>query len=1401
MCALSACLFFARRRCRNIKRSWKLAEDASGELELEIVRCALPAYQTPGASCSSHMLPSSQMLSSLHRLERPLLTSARHATRSSCLFPPSTPFSTHVWRTALACDHTQDISQGFSSQAAKIKLNAEQEAAFFGQRGRSHRGDSMRRQKSRIGRLQRKRQQADNDQATGSESESEEEEEKSEEEEEKQYLALRRAAACGSGRLPLGESGSGVGEMGGAGNAERFKLGTSGRLGGDTPLRSRSHRGGAGSRDGLGRLPREAGGIGPASLEDDTDGTALRGEYGDASKLGGVESMTGGIDRSRSHRQLLSGDGAGQKGRPGRAGMPRGGGGARVDDDEMEYSDDEYADASKMQYNGEGRSRSHRQRLSGDRAGQKDRPGRAGMQRGVRFSAEADGSGGSAVDYADASKLQRGMEDRSRSHRQLLSGDRAGQKDRPGRASMPRGVCSAPIDISDDYLGEYADASKLKYGANDRSRSHRQRLAGDRAGQKDRPGRMSMPRGGGGAEDEMERGTKIMPYGQTTALEYSDEEPSDEERQNAGRALPSRVAPHSRHRRLVTPSAAEHFKFGRDLNARGRSHKDVYSRDDHGKDRPGRMGRAQRAGGAQLDNPSNLFQQAIEHAVDGTTGGAVHHVVDNAIDRGGGSSSEEEEEEGVLASIKLGSSVPSGPEPAASSPWQRVRESTRQLSLSQSQLDNASDTHLTALSKLGIITPSKAHEIAERNSFRRSGAGQEVPGAPTSNAMGVSDGRVLGAATAAARKPPPRGVVGHLAAGIAIVISPVTRLLGLFIPGLRRRKKPQKVPIERTWDLQENADGDIEIEVDAMRDGKVQAVKIILDRDQEQALFGLDATASQKSHKDLHARALDVRSKTYRAAQKDRPGRMRRAAPSAAAAAEERGVKIGARADGYGDAELEEGEDDDLEMKNAGRARPMRVPPKKRAGGHIVSFAPSEEEEEEDTEDTEEEDSAAASPFPHFKIPQERTRRDLFTEQRQRSHKHHGDDERGSSQRKDRPGRQRFTQEQRGTSADPRPERGRWATAVMPLRWRSGHAKLAFNRGGTFKHFGVIHSPMPGLEEGAWAGNKGADSAPRVPRDGRRLAESTAASRVPKTTRFTLKGKRNDSFRADFLSDKEPAVDKDGPGRLRRRLARRATGSKRNLFQQVVHHPDGTTGGPVHHVQRSREIASTFGLGEKSEYVPRLVNACMRFSAIAELDEASWEASWGAAPSAAARRSAGAQLHEKTNARLSKKGLRWQKIRQEAAMAKHTLTAGQLEGLSVVELRAVQSLGIISEWTMRHLVARKRTMGSSGAKGCSSAPGALRMAPRLSVAGGEAGGESPRTATTPGGRASAAASVFSTPGTRQSASLESRLPQPTSTLRASAGGAAQSPRHSQGAGEAGAIHGTTPLDVRVRVSL
>ena len=106
---------------------------------------------------------------------------------------------------------------------------------------------------------------------------------------------------------------------------------------------------------------------------------------------------------------------------------------------------------------------------------------------------------------------------------------------------------------------------------------------------------------------------------------------------------------------------------------------------------------------------------------------------------------------------------------------------------------------------------------------------------------------------------------------------------------------------------------------------------------------------------------------------------------------------------------------------------------------------------------------------------------------------------------------------------------------------------------------------------------------------------------------------------------------------------------------------------------------------------------------------------------------------------LSPSPRRWQKVRQEAAMVKHTLTPEKLEGLSVAELRAVESLGVISGWTLEQLLARKRAMQG---KSRASSPANGRPVPlmgRRSASGGGAPACAARSLanTTPQSRAMA----------------------------------------------------------------
>ena len=151
-----------------------------------------------------------------------------------------------------------------------------------------------------------------------------------------------------------------------------------------------------------------------------------------------------------------------------------------------------------------------------------------------------------------------------------------------------------------------------------------------------------------------------------------------------------------------------------------------------------------------------------------------------------------------------------------------------------------------------------------------------------------------------------------------------------------------------------------------------------------------------------------------------------------------------------------------------------------------------------------------------------------------------------------------------------------------------------------------------------------------------------------------------------------------------------------NLLTAAVHHPDGTTGGPLHHVERAQHLAMTFGFDEAGSLPKdRAVNRA-RMSIVQRRCAAS-------AAAGMANEEADSLLEKARRKHLSTKAGRWDALRQHAAMAKHRISAEQLQSLSTAELRAVHGLGIISEWALEHLLSRRRAWAGLPAAGAHSA--------------------------------------------------------------------------------------------------
>ena len=773
-----------------------------------------------------------------------------------------------------------------------------------------------------------------------------------------------------------------------------------------------------------------------------------------------------------------------------------------------------------------------------------------------------------------------------------------------------------------------------------------------RVGARSRSGGRRLP---GAALDD---GGKIV---RSNAYEFTDDFELEDEAHHAGSSMPGRVGARSRlGGRRIAGGAPEPSKL-----SRGRSIVSFEAGDDKdiarnaGASKPARLKGKVRP--PKFIGASNLFQSTMEHS-DGTTGGPVHHLVEDDAAAGAPA---------VCAAVSVSDA-------AADSPWALSRQQSQHASggeglrggatklvLTHRELAAASESQRSALTKLGLLNRD----------------GSATPSNPTAPPMlrSVGSSRLLaeGARLTPARAP--TSVVGKVVAGLyAVTLAPFARLLG-FGGGKKRYSEPPK--IERTFDIEETADGEIVVEIDAIdkRTGELQAVRITLDAEQERQLFGLpspyeeEAVGSDDDGTSAHAgRAKPARVKGR--------GVGRGAKFISATTTDPKELKIGARSPGVQAGPLVDeeaaGEQSSFSM-NAGRAKPARAKP--RGGRALVSPAKAE------------------------KTPWRAQGEDAFVHNERQStddrHAGRSTPTRINARRSDGKRRLGFLPITPGGAA-----------ALTPLRSKAA----AFNAGGAFKNFEVVS-------------DLGGDAGVGVKR-----------------------GKSK----------------KDLP----------------NLLTAAVHHPDGTTGGPLHHVERAQHLAMTFGFDEAGSLPKdRAVNRA-RMSIVQRRCAAS-------AAAGMANEEADSLLEKARRKHLSTKAGRWDALRQHAAMAKHRISAEQLQSLSTAELRAVHGLGIISEWALEHLLSRRRGLGQA-----SPQQGHTQPSPQRRGLG--------QASPSPGARlvgSPASSSKSRTVRTSPVKPLASRLPEPTAVQVPAAApvGSGGSSRVPASAGSPSSR--ASPLDVHIRV--
>jgi hypothetical protein len=273
---------------------------------------------------------------------------------------------------------------------------------------------------------------------------------------------------------------------------------------------------------------------------------------------------------------------------------------------------------------------------------------------------------------------------------------------------------------------------------------------------------------------------------------------------------------------------------------------------------------------------------------------------------------------------------------------------------------------------------------------------------------------------------------------------------------------------------------------------------------------------------------------------------------------------------------------------------------------------------------------------------------------------------------KERPGRLRFDAKQRGADGvDPRPQRRKFFLSPFEKRGKQ-HAKLRLGRGATVKHFGSSST------------TKASHSSCEPDLDvGRETVEPACTSRVSLHEGRRLKPRCNERpsqlQKLDRRSHKEVLWEdvrteaKSGPGRRRGGERGGERGGGENLFLRAVQ-PSGMT------MDRTAWVAKVFGMQSLDH--GRMAKA---LEAVRDEEYAlqhACERTDGAYAGGLAR-IAGSDADADTS------GGGWRTMRQGAAMAKLTLTQAQLESLNVEELRAARKLGVLSEWELRQLETRK----------------------------------------------------------------------------------------------------------------
>ena len=809
-------------------------------------------------------------------------------------------------------------------------------------------------------------------------------------------------------------------------------------------------------------------------------------------------------------------------------------------------------------------------------------------------------------------------------------------------------------------------------------RSHRGLLDSDAADQRERPGRIGRTRREQRLSEGQDADRLDAPIFEDEEDELSDE---DSVGVNSGRARPGRVSVTDRHRQRLDQAAAAERRglktsravtFADDGELYGDSDDDGDER-SAGRARPARLGAKARP--PKVVGEGNLFQSVLEHP-DGTMGGAVHHV-----DR----EEEDAEEEGTAVCAEISVSSPG----AGFSPWELARQKSMaagaggpqasKLVLTRKELATVSNPGLSALSKLGIISRG---DMAGAIAAQQSAGAASVPGTPATNPLALGSGKRLtdkGVISGLDTKPSrPRTLVGRVTAGLyAVTLAPLARLFGF---GRRKRALAGSADgsaapkIERTWDLEENENGEIVMEIDAINpnSGEVQAVKITLDAEQERAIFGMPNPYDEQPEDDEDDDNEDD------------------------------------------DVEGSGGNEEEDEEQAAGRALPARVRGK---GGRAARFAAS----------------TAVKPA-ELKLQRGKSAFQMYREEI---------DEDGEDDEEQLAGGRALPARVRGKGG--RAARFAASTAVKPAELKKG------GRGRSAAYLYGIEDEEP-------------------------TSEANAGRALPK--RLQAKGRKGGS----------KAFKNYG-----------AALSTKNLFKEAVHHPDGTTGGRLHRVERARLVIQTFGFDEQTDVRnrtssrARMVNQTRRSMLERRFSSENWDDEMEAAEE---HEEAAFQLELQAQQARPVMARRWDQLRQEAAMARHTLTPEQLQGLSVGELHAVRSLGVISEWRLQQLLARKRALRPAatwrdGPSSLAMSPGPQRTASRQAMPPGLQ-----RTASRQAMPTAGAAMANAAPGAAPSSTpaLASRLPQPTS-LRPSSGVRGSGRLTPANAG----VVAASPLDIKVQV--